>query len=310
MVLGRGQLLAQRADQAGLLLAPRAARPPRSVSPGSSLPLGSDQSSYRGRCTRQTRPSRDHHAARGLDPLHSSLTSAPPGAKFTRRTSQSGAARLERGQHLAGLLPLAPEQHRRAGARDRGADGAQVARLVQQLDRARVQRRPPRLVQPVVQPAADQREVRPRQAQRQQRGVGDVERGLGHGHLGRQRGARLLGRHRRRRHGHDALQALGRLDPHRVAGAADHEAAVQRGGDVVGVALQLARVLVQRRVQLEHVVGRRQAGHDAGGAGAQARPTAGSPTGSRTTARRPGAASRTRARTGWCGPAARRACRR
>ena len=56
-------------------------------------------------------------------------------------------------------------------------------------------------------------------------------------------------------------------------GAADHEAAVDRGGDVVGMALERARPgehLLLREAQLEEVVGGEEAGDDRRGARAEA----------------------------------------
>src|SRR3954452_2581904 len=71
-----------------------------------------------------------------------------------------GAEALEQS---ARLLPVAPEEHGRAGARDRGADGAQVARRAQQLHRARVKRSAARLVDAVGQPARHEVEVAARE---------------------------------------------------------------------------------------------------------------------------------------------------
>ena len=67
-----------------------------------------------------------------------------------------------------------------------------------------------------------------------------------------------------------------------LAVGADHEAAAQRGGDVVGVALQLARQREQVGVQLEQVVGGHQPGDDRRGARAEPAGRAGSPSGSGT----------------------------
>jgi len=54
------------------------------------------------------------------------------------------------------------------------------------------------------------------------------------------------------------------------AGAADHEAALERGSDVVRVPLELDRQREDVGVELEQVVGREQPGDDRRGARAQA----------------------------------------
>ena len=76
----------------------------------------------------------------------------------------------------------------------------------------------------------------------------------------RARGARahgLLG------HDRERLEARRRVEARGAARrAADHEAAVQRRRDVVGMALQLAREREQVGVELEHVIGRHQARDD------------------------------------------------
>src|SRR5262249_2673849 len=96
---------------------------------------------------------------------YSALTSAPPGANPTRRTSPPppplAAGRLapQRSHHRPGLLPVAPEQHRGSGARDRRADRPQLRGPLHQLHRPRVQVPPVRLVEPVREAAPDEREV-------------------------------------------------------------------------------------------------------------------------------------------------------
>src|SRR3954468_17611246 len=79
-----------------------------------------------------------------------------------------GAQALEEG---AGLLPVAPEQHRRPGARDRGTDRAQLAGGAEQLHRARIQVSPALLMDAVRQPAGHEVEVAAREAEHEQRGV-------------------------------------------------------------------------------------------------------------------------------------------
>src|SRR3954471_7031799 len=87
-----------------------------------------------------------------------------------------GAEALEEG---AGLLPVAPEQHRRPGARDRRADRAQLARGAEQLHRAGIERGPARVMEAVGQAAGHEVEVAAREAQHEQRGVRGVVHGVG-----------------------------------------------------------------------------------------------------------------------------------
>ena len=128
-----------------------------------------------------------------------------------------------------------------------------------------------RLVQAVVEAAPDEVPVPARQAEDEQRAVGGVEHGVGDRHLGGQRRARGLRPHGRARHHDHRLQAGGRLEAGRLTVGADDEAAVQRGGDVVGVALELGRQREDIGVELEEVVGRHQARDVGGGARAPAR---------------------------------------
>ena len=58
----------------------------------------------------------------------SSMTSAPTAVNGTRRTSAQPSQRSARLDDLAGVLPEAPEHHRRAGAGDRCADRAELRR--------------------------------------------------------------------------------------------------------------------------------------------------------------------------------------
>ena len=75
----------------------------------------------------------------------------------------------------------------------------------------------------------------------QQRGVRGVEDRVGQRHLGGQRGARRArARPACARHDQQRLQAGGGSKPCGVTVGADDEAAEQRGGDVVGMALELA----------------------------------------------------------------------
>src|SRR3954471_17556436 len=93
----------------------------------------------------------------------SASTTTPPAAWISSELIDVRPARREahaphlaiwrlRAQRLhepAGLLPVRPEQDRRPGARDRGAEGAERRGRLDQLHRTRVERAPARLVQGV-----------------------------------------------------------------------------------------------------------------------------------------------------------------
>src|SRR3954469_15090429 len=179
-----------------------------------------------------------------------------------------GAEALEEG---AGLLPVAPEQHRRPCARDRGADGAELAGGREQLHRARVQRRPALLVDAVRQPAGHEVEVAAGEAQHEQRRVRRVVDGVGDRHLGRQRGAGLHRRDLLRRNRQHALESRHGVEAHgRPVVRAHHEPSVDGRAHVVGMPLELRREVEQRRVELEDVVGRGEPRHDGRGRRAEA----------------------------------------
>jgi hypothetical protein len=163
-----------------------------------------------------------------------------------------------------GAAPRAPRRSARSGTR-RGRWGP----------RRRSSRRAPRvevravgLVQAVGQPAAHEVPVALGEPEHEQRGVGDVGDGVGHRHLGGQRGPRVLGAHRLVGHDEDRLQADRRLQPRRHPVGADDEAAPQRGRDVVGMALELGGQRQDVGVELEQVVG----SHQARDVGRRARP--------------------------------------
>ena len=111
------------------------------------------------------------------------------------------------------------------------------------------------LMEAVDEAAADEVPVAAGKPERQQRGVGDVGDRVGHWDRRRQRGARLLGADRLMRDDEDRLEARGGVEARGSAVGADHEAAVQRRRDVVGVALQLAGQRQHVGVKLEEMVG-------------------------------------------------------
>jgi hypothetical protein len=103
--------------------------------------------------------------------------------------------------------------------------------------------------------------------------MGDVEGGVRERNLGRQRGARIGGRDLLGRDHRDGLEAGRRVKSRDVAVRADHEASVDGGRDVVGMALDPRcplEDLVSPERQLVHVVGGHEPGHDRGCARAEA----------------------------------------
>jgi hypothetical protein len=80
----------------------------------------------------------------------------------------------------AGLLVVAPDQDRRAGAGDRGAEGAEGPRTLDDLHRAGEEVGAVGLMEAVGEAAADEVPVAAGQTERQQRGVGDVGDRVGH----------------------------------------------------------------------------------------------------------------------------------
>jgi len=95
----------------------------------------------------------------------------------------------------------------------------------------------------------------------------DVRARVGHRHLVGQGAPRERGAHGRARHDDDRLETVGRLEADDVAAGDDDEAAQQRGGRVVGMALELGRVREQVGIELEHVGGRDEPGDVGRGAG-------------------------------------------
>jgi hypothetical protein len=129
----------------------------------------------------------------------------------------------------------------------------------------------------VVEAAGDEVEVGAAQAEHQQGRGGDVGDRVGERHLGRDRLTGELGRDLLGWNHDDPLQPLRRIEAggERGAigiGATDHEAAVDRGRDIVRVTLQRGRPpqhLLFRQRQLEEVVGGEEPGDDRGGAGTE-----------------------------------------
>ena len=117
-------------------------------------------------------------------------------------------------------------------------------------------------MQTVVEAARDEVPVPPREPQRQQGGMCDVEDGIRDGHLGGQRGARALGVDGLAGNHGERLEARGRIEAYGDAIGAYDEPPVQSGGGVVGVTLQLSRQLQQGGVELEEMVGGHQPGDD------------------------------------------------
>jgi hypothetical protein len=110
------------------------------------------------------------------------------------------------------------------------APSAPSSRALGELEGARKEVRAALLVQPVLQTATQQVPV----------------------------AARGAGAHRLVRHHRERLEAGGRVKARGLPVGAHHEAAAQRGRDVVGVALQLGRARQQVGVELEQVIRRHQ----------------------------------------------------
>ena len=146
-----------------------------------------------------------------------------------------------------GSAAPAPDQHRRAGARDRRAERAELGRPPHQLRRARVQMRPVGLVQAVAQAGRDQIPVRRGQPGRELGDLSDVADRIAPsappaGSASRAGAVRtgLCGITI------TASSSGGHLDPAHIRPVADHETAEQRRGDVVRMALDLGRERQQR----------------------------------------------------------------
>ena len=133
-------------------------------------------------------------------------------------------------------------------------------------------------------PAGDEVPVAAREPERQQRRVGDVEDRVGHRHLVGQRRARLpaCGPARAGTTSTASRPGRRRRSASPAPSAQIDEPAVQRGRDVVGMALELGGERQQVGVELEQVVGGHQPGDERRGARSRARRRAGSPSGSGT----------------------------
>ena len=191
------------------------------------------------------------------------------------------------------------------GARDRRAERTQARCRLDHLHRERIQVGPVRLVQAVGEPAGDQPKVGPLQAQHQLRCRGDVGDRVGVRDRFRDRLRALtwaLARPRarpRRPRGPGAPRSGSRPLASSARGA-DDESAVDRRGDVVGVALDLRRAgehVGGLEGQLVEVVGGQQPRDDRRRAGAEPARRGGSRCRSGRRSRPRGAATRTRART-------------
>ena len=168
----------------------------------------------------------------------------------------AGGLALEPIDHHARLLVVAPHEHARAGAGNRRPERAERGCPLQQLHRARVEMGSMRLVQAVAETRRDQLPVRPGETQDQRRGLSHVEHRVAQRDARRQRRSRRLGDHRLGRDHERRLEPHRRLEAVNPGPLAYDEAALQRGGDVVGMALELARQLEHVGVELEQVIRR------------------------------------------------------
>ena len=177
---------------------------------------------------------------------------------------------LERRDHRPGLLVLAPHQHARPRAGDRRAERAQRRRPLDisaergySCARYGWWRRSPK------PPAIRSRSARASPsisiaawATLKTASASGTDSGSA------ARAASV--RDRLLRDDQHRLEPHRRLEPVHAGAVADDEPALQRGRDVVGVALELGRQLEDVGVELEHVVGGEQPGDDRGGARAEA----------------------------------------
>ena len=122
------------------------------------------------------------------------------------------------------------------------------------------------LVELVVESARDEVPVAAGEPEGEEGGVGDVEDGLLEGYLRREGLARLAGADGMVGDDGERLQACGGLEACGVTVGADDEASVERGGDVVGVALDGCGAGEQGGVEHEQVIGGEQTGDDRRGA--------------------------------------------
>ena len=127
-------------------------------------------------------------------------------------SAQPSASSAQPLDHARGGVVLAPDEHGRAGAGDRGAERAELRRAGGERHRLGVELRAARLVQAVGEPAGDEVEPALGQPEHEQRRVGDVEDRVGHRHLGGQRGARLGGAHVAVRDDDHRLEPGGRVE--------------------------------------------------------------------------------------------------
>jgi hypothetical protein len=128
------------------------------------------------------------------------------------------------------------------------------------------------LVQPIAEAAGDQIEVAALEPQHEQSDLPHVVHRIAHPHTARERGAGLARPHGLVGDHEHRLEAGRRLDPVRRGARADGEAPVQRGGDVVRVALLLgghAQVLSRPPCPARQRARGRYPRHDGGGARTQ-----------------------------------------
>ena len=194
-------------------------------------------------------------AGRGSGPAQRADLGSGGRERHPQHVGPAFGLRAQPRRDRAGALDVAPHEHGRSGAGDRRAERPEPARPLHELPRARVQVPAPRLVDAVLQTASDQVEVAASEPEHQQRGVRDVVDGLGDRDPGRQRVARLGGANRTGRARRAGLEPGGRVEALRLPVRAQHEAAEQRRGDVVGMALDARRLGEHVGAELEDRVG-------------------------------------------------------
>ena len=251
---------------------PRAAPPPRTSRPGRACPSAATSRRSAAGAPAATRPSRT------TTPPAASTSSLRARSRPRRRARRSpaaprspGASRAQPLHQRAGLLPVAPEQHGRARARDRRAQRARAPRRARpapsSAGRARAgaagaARRPGRA-----------RSARGRRAPGPARAAtacATLCTASASGTSAGQRRPRRGGRHLDRRDRQHALQPGRRLEAHRRRRSAQiTKPPSSAAATLSGWPSSSRGELEQRRVQLVHVVGRAQPRHDRRGARAE-----------------------------------------
>ena len=174
-----GALTVPEAERLGLVHASKSSAPGPSPPPPSRPPAVAGATSFENGASNGSPSSRSH----GRFSARPSARPAAPDLSSGKRSARLGRARV-------GIV--GPDDHGRAGPGQRRADRA---RRQLRADRVQQRRGPVGLVQPVGEGGRQQAHIALREPGAEQRGAGDIERGVRMGDLRRQRHARLGGLH-------------------------------------------------------------------------------------------------------------------